>query len=74
MIDWAHEDVSGHHVDIVELDEGGANVVVHGDNGVTVAGVTHAPGTQFRWHAGEKMVVGRTVGKATGMYVDAVAA
>ena len=23
MIDWAHEDVSGHHVDIVELDERG---------------------------------------------------
>jgi len=59
VIDWAHEDVSGHHVDIVELDEGGAKVAVHGDNGVTVAGVAHGPGTQFRWHPGETMVVGR---------------
>ena len=30
-----HEGVSGHHVDIVELDDGGGSmVVVHGDNGV----------------------------------------
>ena len=60
VIDWAHEDVSGHHVDIVELDEGGAKVVVHGDNGVTVAGVTHPQGSQFRWLAGETMRLGRT--------------
>jgi hypothetical protein len=59
VIDWAHEDVSGHHVDIVELDEAGAKVAVHGDNGVTVAGVAHAPGAQFRWRPGETMVVGR---------------
>ena len=58
MIDWAHEDVSGHHLDIVELDEGGAQVVVHGDNGVTVDGVAHPPGTQFRWKAGETMRLG----------------
>ena len=64
VIDWAHEDVSGHHVDIAELAEGGADVVVHGDNGVTVAGVAHAPGTRFRWNFGEKMIVGRAVGKA----------
>jgi hypothetical protein len=32
---------------------------VHGDNGVTVAGVAHAPGSQFRWRPGETMVVGR---------------
>lgn len=63
VIDWAHEDVSGHHVDIVELDDTGAKVAVHGDNGVTVAGVAHGPGTQFRWHAGETMVVGRAVAK-----------
>ena len=44
VIDWAHEDVSGHHVDIVEMDESGAKVVVHGDNGVTVAGVNASAG------------------------------
>ena len=74
VIDWAHEGVSGHHVDIVELDEGGAKVVVHGDNGVTVAGVAHAPGTQFRWHVGEKMELGRTIGTGARMHADAVAA
>ena len=60
VIDWAHDDVSGHHVDIVELDEGGAKVVVHGDNGVTVAGATHPQGSHFRWQAGETMRLGRT--------------
>ena len=60
VIDWAHEDVSGHHVDIVALDEQGAQVVVHGDNGVSVADVTHPQGSQFRWLAGEKMRLGRT--------------
>lgn len=65
VIDWAHEDVSGHHMDIAELAEDGADVVVHGDNGVSVAGITHAPGTRFRWNFGEKMVVGRAVGKAS---------
>ncbi len=62
VIDWAHEDVSGHHVDIVEVDDAGAIVVVHGDNGVTVAGVTHPQGSQFRWQPGEKMCLGRTNG------------
>jgi len=60
VIDWAHEGVSGRHADIVELDEGGAKVVVHGDNGVTIAGVTHPQGSQFRWQAGETMSLGRT--------------
>ena len=62
VIDWAHEDVSGHHVDIVELDDEGAKVVVHGDNGVSVAGITHARGSQFRWQRGEKMYLGRMIG------------
>src|SRR4029453_3505866 len=53
VIDWAHEGVSGHHVDLIDLDEDGAKVVVHGDNGVTVAGITHPQGAQFRWQAGE---------------------
>ena len=60
VIDWAHEGVSGQHVDIVELDDGSAKVVVHGDNGVTVAGITHPQGSQFRWQAGETMRLGRT--------------
>jgi hypothetical protein len=63
VIDWAHEGVSGHHADIVEFYDGGAKVAVHGDNGVTVAGVLHAPGTQFRWQVGEKMELGRPIGR-----------
>jgi hypothetical protein len=66
VIDWAHEDVSGHHVDVVELDEGGAKVVVHGDNGVTVADITHPQGSQFRWLAGETMRLGRTSAGESG--------
>jgi hypothetical protein len=60
VIDWAHEDVSGHHVDLIELDESGATVVVHSDNGVNVAGIAHPQGAQFRWQAGETMHLGRT--------------
>jgi len=60
VIDWAHEDVSGHHVDLIELDDGGANVVVHGDNGVHVDGIHRPQGSQFRWQAGETMRLGRT--------------
>ena len=41
VVDGAHADVSGKHVEIVEVGESGASVVVHGDNGVTVAGATH---------------------------------
>ena len=60
VIDWTHEDVSGHHVDLIELDDSGAKVVVHGDNGVNVAGITHPQGSQFRWQAGETMRLGST--------------
>ena len=63
VIDWAHEDVSGHHVDIGDLDHDGANVLVHGDNGVTVSGVAHPSGARFRWNVGEQMSLGRPVGK-----------
>ena len=59
VIDWAHESVSGHHVDIVEADATGAHVVVHGDNGVIVDGTRHAAGARFRWKIGEKMLLGR---------------
>jgi pSer/pThr/pTyr-binding forkhead associated (FHA) protein len=62
VIDWAHEGVSGHHIDISELDEAGATVVVYGDNGVTVAGAAYAPGARLRWKAGESLALGRAVG------------
>ena len=62
VIDWAHADVSGHHFDIVAIDEAGASVVVHGDNGVTVDGVAHAAGARFRWKLGETLTLGRGSG------------
>src|SRR6266511_3569182 len=62
VIDWAHEGVSGHHIDIVEIDEAGVTVVVHGDNGVTVAGASYPPGARLRWKAGESMALGRIIG------------
>jgi pSer/pThr/pTyr-binding forkhead associated (FHA) protein len=63
VVDWAHEGVSGHHIDIASLDDTGAEVEVHGDNGVTVDGVTHAPGQRFRWRVGERMTLGRASGE-----------
>jgi hypothetical protein len=62
VIDWAHEGVSGHHIDIVEIDEAGVTVVVHGDNGVTVAGASYPAGARLRWKAGESMALGRIIG------------
>ena len=62
VIDWAHEGVSGHHIDITEIDEAGVTVVVHGDNGVTVAGASYPPGARLRWKAGESMALGRIIG------------
>jgi hypothetical protein len=58
VIDRAHEAVSGHHLDITELDASGAQVVVHGDNGVMVDGTSHAAGSSFRWKPGQTMVLG----------------
>lgn len=58
VVDREHQGVSGHHLDIVELDEGGATLVVHGDNGVLVEGVRHPPGSRLRWRAGESLVLG----------------
>jgi hypothetical protein len=60
VVDWAHEGVSGHHLDIVAIDATGAAVVVHGDNGVSIGGASHGPGERFRWNAGETLVLGRT--------------
>ena len=58
VVDRGHEGVSGHHLDIVELDADGASVVVHGDNGVLIEGVRHPTGAQVRWQAGQKLVLG----------------
>jgi hypothetical protein len=58
VIDRAHEEVSGHHLDIVELDDAGAQVVIHGDNGVIVEGVAYPAGASFRWKVGDTMVLG----------------
>jgi len=62
-IDWAHEGVSGHHLDIVAIDEAGATVVVHGDNGVRLAGTSYAPGARIRWKSGESIALGRIIGR-----------
>jgi pSer/pThr/pTyr-binding forkhead associated (FHA) protein len=61
VIDRRYEGVSGHHLDITELDPAWALVVVHGDNGVVVEGVLHAAGARFRWNVGETMVLGASL-------------
>ncbi len=58
VIDREHQGVSGHHLDVVEIDEDGATLVVHGDNGVLVEGVRHPAGSRLRWRAGESLVLG----------------
>lgn len=58
VVDRQHESVSGHHLDIVEFDRDGVQVLVHGDNGVVVAGHAHTPGSRFAWRSGECMVLG----------------
>ena len=59
VVDGAHADVSGRHVEIVAVDELGATVVVLGDNGVSVDGNEHPLGARFLWKAGETMQIGR---------------
>jgi len=63
VVDWAHEGVSGHHIDITGIDEAGVSVVVHGDNGIAVAGAPYPPGTRLHWKAGESMTLGRVIGR-----------
>lgn len=58
VIDRRHDGVSGHHVDIVEIDEQAALVQVHGDNGVLLDGEHHGPGERVTWHVGQTMVLG----------------
>jgi hypothetical protein len=65
VIDSAHSDVSGKHIEIVAVDAGGAWVVVHGDNGVIVGGAPHGAGTKFHWKRGETMELGRANTRAS---------
>jgi pSer/pThr/pTyr-binding forkhead associated (FHA) protein len=58
VIGRAHELVSGHHLDIVAIDEHGAQVLVHGDNGIVVDGEPFAPGSRLLWKTGQSMVLG----------------
>jgi hypothetical protein len=63
VVDRSHDRVSGHHLDIVGLDEAGASVVVHGDNGVVVDGVRHPPGAALHWAAGRLLRLGDVDGE-----------
>ena len=60
VVDGAHSEVSGRHLEIVALDAEGADVVVHGDNGVALNGVSYGPGANLRWKAGETLRLGGT--------------
>jgi len=61
MVDRAHDGVSGHHLEIAALDDDGAQVVVHGDNGIVVDGVPHACGSRLTWKPGETLVLGASM-------------
>jgi hypothetical protein len=65
VIDWTHVDVSGHHLEIVALDATGADVQVHGDNGVTVDASTYGPGARFHWSVGQTLRLGASAGEAS---------
>jgi hypothetical protein len=64
VIDWAHAEVSGRHLEIVAFDAAGARVVVHGDNGVSVDGASYGPGAEFHWKPGETLRLGTAGGAA----------
>jgi pSer/pThr/pTyr-binding forkhead associated (FHA) protein len=62
VVDWAHESVSGHHAEIVGVEEAGVRVRVHGDNGVRLAGgEQHGAGSEFTWKVGQTLVLGHPV-------------
>ena len=59
MIDWAHESVSGHHAEVIGLDDAGVRVRVYGDNGIVEeGGARHGPGSEFTWRTGDALVLG----------------
>jgi hypothetical protein len=66
VVDRRHDGVSGHHVDIVEIDESGCRGVVHGDNGVLIEGVHHPAGAAFAWEPGQTMRLGASVEESPG--------
>ena len=57
VIDRRHEGVSGHHLDIVDLDDAGAEVQVHGDNGVLLDTKHHGPGSRLHWLPGQTLLL-----------------
>jgi len=63
VIDWAHEGVSGHHIEITDIDDAGVTLVVRGENGVAIAGTSYAAGARVRWKPGESMSLGRSIGQ-----------
>ena len=59
VIDWSHEGVSGHHIEIDAIDDEDAALgVVHGDNGIDIDAAHHVAGERFRWKSGQTMVLG----------------
>jgi pSer/pThr/pTyr-binding forkhead associated (FHA) protein len=58
VVDRRHDGVSGHHLDLVAFDDDGAEVIVHGDNGIAIDGVPHAPGAHCRWPLGATLRLG----------------
>jgi pSer/pThr/pTyr-binding forkhead associated (FHA) protein len=59
VVPGIHEGVSGHHLEVVTLDEDGAEVLVHGGNGVRQGRTAYGAGDRFRWRVGEVLELGR---------------
>jgi hypothetical protein len=66
VIGRRHAGVSGHHIDIVEIDATGCRGVVHGDNGIDIDGVHHAPGASFTWQPGQALRLGASASEPPG--------
>jgi pSer/pThr/pTyr-binding forkhead associated (FHA) protein len=66
VIDGMHDEVSARHLEIVALDDSGASVNVHGDNGVTIDGKVYGSGAQLLWKPGATLLLGRVHGKSPG--------
>jgi pSer/pThr/pTyr-binding forkhead associated (FHA) protein len=63
VIDWAHEGVSGHHLEISAIDESGVTVEIYGDNGVSIGATSYSQGAHLTWSPGEAMILGRPAGR-----------
>ena len=76
VIDWAHEGVSGHHVDIVELDdERRARSSCTATTASPSTASTHAAGRAVPLAGrARRCVLGRATGERARMHADAVAA